>query len=170
MSILIYLKPTAWKGKDIFCDIWHVFQSFRYQFFFFIATFIFSAILGVMETQLLKRKDLAEKVEHIHYFLQSVGGLELGWGPYSWGGAATLPAYKQTKPKALWCARRGNRRSSFSCLSLWPTATKEQPRHQAGRAASNGKQVGLRFSNSGESSQKLLFLPCCDFFVCIKSW
>lgn len=87
-----------------------------------------------------------------------------GWGEACSWGAATLPAYKQTEPKALWCARRGSRRSSFSCLSLWPTATKEQPRHQAGRAASNEKTSLAAFQQfRWEQSQKLFF--CCCFLL-----
>lgn len=96
--------------------------------------------------------------------------LSEGWGgAWSWG-AATLPAYKQTEPKALRCARRGSRRSSSSRLSLWPTATKEQPRHQAGRAASNEKTSWAAFQSSGESRQKLFFffLFFYGFFVFIK--
>lgn len=96
--------------------------------------------------------------------------LSEGWGgAWSWG-AATLPAYKQTEPKALRCARRGSRRSSFSCLSLWPTATKEQPRHQACRAASNEKTSWAAFQQFRWEQPKAFFFVvfCYGFFVFIN--
>lgn len=91
--------------------------------------------------------------------------LSEGWGgAWSWG-AATLPAYKQTEPKALRCARRGSRRSSFSCLSLWPTATKEQPRHQACRAASNEKTSWAAFQQFRWEQPKAFFCCCFLFWL-----